>query len=448
MSDLVAGARRFSTEAHRRIDHQRKYSGQPYEVHLKAVAALVAEVTDDAEMIAAAWLHDTVEDTPATSEDIERAFGPAVAGLVRELTDVSRPGDGNRAARKAIDRAHLAVASARAQTVKLADLIDNCRDICRHDERFARVFLGEAQGLLQVLGRGDPRLRQRARRVFDQCAARLGLTSERDMTVPPADEFEGRDHALRERRAMRLFAAAFTARDVAEPLRSFDATTDLAALSARMVELGLSVVGLRVDGESCGYLWCDAVDTETEREPLTREFSRGQVVNGDAPLWEVIAVLTLHHHCFVTAFGEVTGVIGRGDMQKPIVRMWLFGIVTMLEMSFVDRIREHWPNGGWEATLSPGRLDKARQLRAERERRGQPADLLDCLQLSDKAQVVLSDEGLIEAYGFETRGAAKRVVKDLESLRNNLAHGQDIVTHDWPQIARLARRIEQAARPD
>ena len=68
-------AREFATQAHRRIDQRRKYSKQAYEVHLKAVADLVASVTDDQEMIAAAWLHDTVEDTPATLGDIEREFG-------------------------------------------------------------------------------------------------------------------------------------------------------------------------------------------------------------------------------------------------------------------------------------------------------------------------------------------------------------------------------------
>ena len=56
-------------------------------------------------MRAAAWLHDVVEDTPATFEELEREFGPEVTRLVRELTEVSRsPSDGNRAARKAIDR--------------------------------------------------------------------------------------------------------------------------------------------------------------------------------------------------------------------------------------------------------------------------------------------------------------------------------------------------------
>ena len=107
------------------------------------MAALVAEYTGDPEMIAAAWLHDTVEDTPVTLEELGREFGPGVAELVDQLTDVSRAGDGNRKLRKAIDREHLAGASARAQTVKLADLIDNAVDICRNDTKFARVYLDE-----------------------------------------------------------------------------------------------------------------------------------------------------------------------------------------------------------------------------------------------------------------------------------------------------------------
>ena len=63
---LVDRARTYATEAHQRINHRRKYNNEPYHVHLSAVAKLVASVTDDEEVIAAAWLHDTVEDTQAT----------------------------------------------------------------------------------------------------------------------------------------------------------------------------------------------------------------------------------------------------------------------------------------------------------------------------------------------------------------------------------------------
>ena len=173
----VRRARLFATQAHKRIDHRRKYTKQPYEVHLKAVAELVASViADDSEIIAAAWLHDTVEDTPATFQDIEKKFGPGVAQLVWEVTDVSKASDGNRAVRKAIDCAHLAQASSRAKTIKLADLIDNCRDICRNDPRFARVYVAEMAALMEVLTEGNEILYQRAMKVLTDCTNTLNLS--------------------------------------------------------------------------------------------------------------------------------------------------------------------------------------------------------------------------------------------------------------------------------
>jgi hypothetical protein len=108
MHDLVDQAHRYAVEAHSRINHRRKYSSAPYDVHLKNVAEIVASVTADPEMISAAWLHDVIEDTPASFLDLEREFSRELADLVSEVTDVSRTSDGNRATRKAIDRAHLA----------------------------------------------------------------------------------------------------------------------------------------------------------------------------------------------------------------------------------------------------------------------------------------------------------------------------------------------------
>jgi hypothetical protein len=82
--------------------------------------------------------------------------------LVVEVTDVSRPTDGNPAQRKALDRAHLARASEWGQTIKLADLIDTA-DIAAHDPDLAKDYLAEKAALLTVLTKGDKRLRQRAK---------------------------------------------------------------------------------------------------------------------------------------------------------------------------------------------------------------------------------------------------------------------------------------------
>ena len=445
MNDLVAAARRFATEAHERIDQRRKYSNQPYQEHLKAVAEHVAGVTDDAEMIAAAWLHDTVEDTPATFGDLERAFGRAVRDLVAELTDVSKPSDGNRSVRKAIDRHHLAQASARAKTIKLADLIDNTTDICRHDPGFARIYLVEAAALLEVLGEGSPRLYRHAQQALAACARRLGLPAPPQSVVAGDVEPPGGELSLSQRRALRLFTEAFTASEIAQPLRSFDTERGVDALQALAAREDLEVVGLRRDGICIGYL-CPGGGAPERLDDLLRAFEPSQVVQRDAPFSEVVHVLTQYDFCFVTAMGDVAGVITRGDMQQPVVRMWLFGIITLMEMELLERIRARWPDGSWTTLLSAGRLGKAQALLAERRRRGQHVDLADCLQFGDKARILMEDEEQRLAFGLRTKGAAKRVMSDLESLRNNLAHAQDIVTYDWPQIARLARNIEERLR--
>jgi len=78
LEDLVEKARNYAINAHARINQLRKYTLQPYDVHLRAVADMVASICDDKAMIASAWLHDTVEDTPATFEDLEEAFGADV----------------------------------------------------------------------------------------------------------------------------------------------------------------------------------------------------------------------------------------------------------------------------------------------------------------------------------------------------------------------------------
>ena len=98
-----------------------------------------------------------------TLEEIRLAFGDGVAELVDWLTDVSRPGDGNRRIRRAIDLEHTARASPAAKTIKLADLIDNSETIARHDRTgFWPVYRREKLALLQVLKDGDPKLWSRA----------------------------------------------------------------------------------------------------------------------------------------------------------------------------------------------------------------------------------------------------------------------------------------------
>ena len=151
-------ARTFAIAAHTAVGQRRKYSGEPYWKHPEAVAQIVETVTHTTEMVAAAWLHDVVEDTQVTQEVIVDQFGWAIGDLVYWLTDVSKPEDGNRRWRKDIDAAHIAKAPADAKTIKLADIIHNTESIFKHDEHFAIVYKREILRKMDGLAEGDPGL--------------------------------------------------------------------------------------------------------------------------------------------------------------------------------------------------------------------------------------------------------------------------------------------------
>lgn len=151
----------FAKTAHESIDQRRKYTNEPYIVHPAKVAEIVSNVTDDENMICAAWLHDVVEDTPVTLADVRDKFGDDVAHLVDGLTNVSKPEDGNRETRVAIDRNHTAGTDSRTKTIKLADLIANLDGIVDQNARFARKYIAEKELLLAVLRDGHAKLVER-----------------------------------------------------------------------------------------------------------------------------------------------------------------------------------------------------------------------------------------------------------------------------------------------
>lgn len=119
----------YSLAAQAHAGQRRKGRGDvPYINHPCAVAALVAEAGGSADAVIAAVLHDTVEDTGTTLEDIRCRFGDRVAGLVDALTDAEAWEDLPTAERKAKQAEHIADAPPAARLLKLADQTANLRD--------------------------------------------------------------------------------------------------------------------------------------------------------------------------------------------------------------------------------------------------------------------------------------------------------------------------------
>ncbi len=168
MSNLVNKAREFAREKH--AAQLRRYTEQPYFVHLEEVAALVERTGLSENAIAAALLHDAIEAICAN-------FNPDVALMVLDLTDIPAGKGLNRAERKTVDAHRLSRASADTQSIKCADLISNTSSIVQHDPGFARLYLKEIRQVLEVLQKANDRLRQQAWASLQQAEEVLGLVS-------------------------------------------------------------------------------------------------------------------------------------------------------------------------------------------------------------------------------------------------------------------------------
>lgn len=181
-SEILNYIRHFADKAHGQ--QLRKYTGERYIAHPVRVMQTVGEYNDDICVLAAALLHDVLEDTPVKAHEMEivllQVLEPSdvrkVLQLVTELTDIFVKKDFpklSRRARKAKEAQRLSSVSRDAQSIKYADIIDNVTDIVSQDADFAGVFIREAQDSLRVMKNGDAVLRDRAIKLVDGCLATL-----------------------------------------------------------------------------------------------------------------------------------------------------------------------------------------------------------------------------------------------------------------------------------
>ena len=168
---LLLKALAFAARKHR--DQRRKDAqASPYINHPIALAdVLVNEAgVTDVEVLCAALLHDTIEDTETTPGELEREFGREIAAIVVELTDNKML---KKRTRKRMQIAHAAGASREAKLVKLADKICNLRDVTARppanwDLERRREYFDWAKTVVDRLRGADPRLEAAFDRAYAQ----------------------------------------------------------------------------------------------------------------------------------------------------------------------------------------------------------------------------------------------------------------------------------------
>jgi len=182
METILQQVRDFADQAHG--EQMRKYAPERYIQHPLRVMAIVQEYSSSTPILAAALLHDVLEDTPVNKQaitDFLQGLMPSTqvtrtVQLVEELTDVYVKANyphWNRRKRKSKEAERMEQTSADAQTIKYADIMDNAGQIVDQDPDFAKVFLSECRALLKKMEKGHTGLRDKAAAVVDNALSRL-----------------------------------------------------------------------------------------------------------------------------------------------------------------------------------------------------------------------------------------------------------------------------------
>lgn len=179
--DILSQVEDFANRAHG--DQRRKFEDGPYIIHLVRVMKICKEYSNDPALLSAALLHDVLEDTPVTRDEIADFLTPLISESqvkntmqwVHELTDQYTKANFpqfNRRKRKTKEAQRLGKASPEAQTIKYADIIDNSLTIVNAEDDFIKVYLREAKALLNAMKDGNPELRERAIRTVEDSLAK------------------------------------------------------------------------------------------------------------------------------------------------------------------------------------------------------------------------------------------------------------------------------------
>ena len=244
----------------------------------------------------------------------------------------------------------------------------------------------------------------------------------------------------------RLFEQSITVRDIAEPLASFD--HDYPAEKARqfMATRGFDVVGVRREGSIEGYILREDLKGGSVGDYL-QTLKDDDILREDDPLLAALASLESRRWILIHFLGNPSGIVTRGDLQKAPMRMWLFGLISILEMQMLRCIRTIQDADDWWSTLlTDGRLEAAKRILGERRKRNEEISLSDCLQIADKACIFRKNDKLFALTGLGSKNSWKDFMNHVEDLRNNLAHSNDLGTESLPAIARLAIELERVLK--
>ncbi len=218
---------------------------------------------------------------------------------------------------------------------------------------------------------------------------------------------------------------------------------DAQMIKSYMEEKDYDVLGVEEDECVIGYVRKEELKDGFCRNYINH-FSPKELVSESTPLIKILYLFRETERIFVLEENRVTRLVTKADLQKPPIRMLLFGIITLLEMHLLKVINHYLPQDAWKKHLDNGRIQKAEVIYTERRIKNEAIGLIDCLQICDKRDIILNELKIRKQLKIPSKTKGKDYFKRLEKLRNNLAHAQELNTEgSWEDMILLIEETEE-----
>lgn len=242
----------------------------------------------------------------------------------------------------------------------------------------------------------------------------------------------------------KLFVDNITAKSIYEPLLCCPVASRAVDAREALKVRDFDIAGAKETeaGEVVGYVLTDELG-EGNLGGYIRQINTDILISDSTPIAEIFSVLSKINFAFVISGKHISGIITKADINKPPVRIYLFGMISLFEMHLSAWISYYYSDDGWIKILPKKRIQDALKIYELRKGKNQELSLLECLQLCDKRDLLAKSNQFTEEFDFPRKDFYS-FVKNVEKIRNELAHSQYsiIANIGWANLIEIISRTE------
>ena len=177
-----------------------------------------------------------------------------------------------------------------------------------------------------------------------------------------------------------------------------------------------------------------------------KTIEKNEILYDNTPLIDVLYKIRDKKRFLILENGVINKIVTRSDLQKPPVLVVLFGLISILEMFCNELIKFFYPNESWKNEIKKRRLRYPDKIFKGLVKREEEIELLYCLQLTDKLNIVFKKElvsKILNELGYISNGSKKRLKREILELRNSVAHNRFFTKVKSWEIIRTIEIIEE-----